>query len=370
MKKVLFIIHNSLNKGGIQNVIMNIVRSLGNEYCFDGLVFSEEKGYYDDEFISFGGKLIKKQFNFKLFDLRKINFYIRGYFIYKIIKKTILLHGPYTVIHCHIADESGIALWVAYRNGIPIRIVHSHIAFERKYNLIAKIYTYLLQKMVFKYATNMVGCSKIACENLFKNHRYEVIYNTIDKKFFYSIVNHNIRTQPYLLQVGTFSKNKNQLFSIEVLKYLKEYYPGSHLIFIGSYKNQEMELYFKELQRIVMINNLNDSVKFLPSDIDVVNEMNEADYLLFPSQYEGLGIVPIEAQSMGMKCFVSDSVPHDINCGGCIFLSLSKGAKEWANYIYKQFTYDNGKREKYDMTKFSNDIIMSQYRKLYNGEMI
>lgn len=58
-KKILFVNSQCLQRGGIQSVVMSIVRGLSKEFTFDILVFSDEKGWYDEEFLSYGGKIIR-----------------------------------------------------------------------------------------------------------------------------------------------------------------------------------------------------------------------------------------------------------------------------------------------------------------------
>ena len=57
--RVLFVVSNNLDPGGIQNVIMNIVRNLSTELIFDVVCFKDQVGYFDDEFTSYGGKIFR-----------------------------------------------------------------------------------------------------------------------------------------------------------------------------------------------------------------------------------------------------------------------------------------------------------------------
>lgn len=59
MKKVLIVMYNTFNAGGIQKVVMNIVESLSSDYTFDILCFQKEQGSLEEEFLAHGGKIIK-----------------------------------------------------------------------------------------------------------------------------------------------------------------------------------------------------------------------------------------------------------------------------------------------------------------------
>ena len=58
MKKVLIVSPTILNKSGVPSVIMSIVRLLHKAYVFDIVVSRDDSGYYDEEFCSYGGKII------------------------------------------------------------------------------------------------------------------------------------------------------------------------------------------------------------------------------------------------------------------------------------------------------------------------
>ena len=43
--------------------------------------------------------------------------------------------------------------------------------------------------------------------------------------------------------------------------------------------------------------------------------MASLDVFIFPSKYEGLGIVLIEAQAAGIPCVVSNKIPNEADLG-------------------------------------------------------
>ena len=368
--KILLIALNDLGLGGIQNVIMNIVRNLSDEFLFDIVCFDSERTYFDDEFKSFGGKIFRVEKKRLNSFTRRMDFYTRGIRLQSVVKKIIRCNGPYIAVHSHKETENGLVLKAAKRCGVPKRIAHAHTAFDSKYNPIAKIYISFLRKLIYKNATDLVACSEKAGVKLFGDHRYHIVYNTIDRRFFEKGERLYIsNTAPVLLQIGMICHNKNQLFSVKILAELKKKYQNARLTFIGAPKDAEMQKYFDKVKEECKQLGIVDAVSFLPADSDVFEELNRSTYLLFPSWFEGLGIVPIEAQSQGVKCFVSKNVSNEVDCGGCVFLDLADGAEAWAERIAEQFETDFGAREQYDMTRFFPNVIMEQYRKLYRGEL-
>lgn len=59
------------------------------------------------------------------------------------------------------------------------------------------------------------------------------------------------------------------------------------------------------------------------------------DCFVFPSLYEGLGIVLIEAQANGLTCYTSKGrVPIDANLTGNVqYISLNQSPVAWADLI-------------------------------------
>lgn len=369
MKKVLLVANNDLSRGGIQNVIMAIACNLHTEYQFDVVCFSGKNAYYDEAFLKTGGQIYRiPHYEGKNRFRRRLDFYIRGLRILRGMKK-ILKQKQYDVIHCHNGEESGICLAAASAAGVPVRITHAHTSFDNyhAYNFVRKRYTDFLYGLIRKHATARVGCSQLACQTQFKGLSSAVIYNTIDFRAFAKNQDPERHDAPVLVQVAGFCENKNQLFSVEVFRALKGDYPNSKLILVGGDSLDYMKEYKRRVEEKVTEYSLKEAVTFLPQDANIPQAMEQADFLLLPSQREGLPLVAIEAQTLGLSCFVSDSVSSEVDCGGCTFLPLSQGAERWAEAIEKQFARTGGARGHWDMGKFHPDKIMNQIRNLYDG---
>ena len=77
---------------------------------------------------------------------------------------------------------------------------------------------------------------------------------------------------------------------------------------------------------------------------------------LFPSLYEGLGMVLIEAQSSGLYCITSDEVPIVANVtGNVIFVNLLVYAYDW-NCIVNSYLLKKRKVETYKLLNQGYDI--------------
>ena len=104
--------------------------------------------------------------------------------------------------------------------------------------------------------------------------------------------------------VGRMDKGKNQLFLLDVFaKYIKNNL-DARLVMVG-----DGEDYLKITNKIKELR-LEDYVLLLGVRQDINQLYSMFDVFVFPSLYEGLGIVLIEAQVNGLTCLTSDTVPR------------------------------------------------------------
>lgn len=366
MKKILMVSCEGLARGGIQAVMMGIVRHFKSEYQFDMLLFTEEERYYDKEFLSYGGTIIRVPFYEGNNPLRrKLDFYTRKNRLYRSIAAALRKNGPYEVIHCNNSFESGLCLKAAAKAGIPIRIVQSHVC-EPQYNKVRTWINRSYLRLIETYATDKIACTPEAGKSLFgKDSSFSVVHNFYDQNRFdpdrYTKANQRALV---LTQIGSYSPNKNQLFSLQILKELLTIGTDVHLHFVGFGEYQSTIQ--AEIQKL----GLQNRITFHPADADTPALLNQSAAFLFPSFSEGFGIVLIEAQAMGVRCYVSDTVPQGANVGGCTYLPLSAGAKAWAEKIHADYCANGGAPAPFDCTAFSEHTIMDTFKRLYEGEHI
>ena len=369
MKKILLVAQNGLNKGGIQTVIMTIVRNLNSLYTFDIIVFTPEKRFYEDEFMRYGGKIFRINHNTSNNKFsKKIDFYIRQLRDRNAIKKIIENNGTYCAIHCNNYLESAIALHVAKEKGIPIRITQAHVICQSSKKWIRRLFDNHYKKRMKQNCTHMIGCSEAACQSMFgASTPYKVISNPYDEvKFDFFRYEELVFKAPVLIQVGNFSELKNQFFSLAVFNEVVKEYPDAHFNYIGF----DVDEYKRKLEKAIHECNLNNNVTIYPSDADTPKLLSESCYLMLPSKTEAFGIVLIEAQAMGLTCFASDVVPRLSNAGGCRYLSIKDSPCVWAQAIIDDFKITKGKHTKYDCSRYVSSHIAEQYRKIYNERII
>jgi glycosyltransferase involved in cell wall biosynthesis len=361
--KILIIAYNDLKRAGVQSVIMEIVRNIGGSCKFDIVLFSSKKSYYDEEFLSYGGKIFRLPHYEGNNTLRKrLDIYLRGRRLYSEIHGIIEKNGPYDAIHCHNEFESGLCLKAAKFFGIPLRISHTHVIHDGA-RLLRRIYNNYRRYQILKYSTDKIGCSMEACKSLYgEKENYIVINNPYDeKRFSVARFEHNVIHRLTLLQIGSYSYNKNQLFSLNVMKFVLRKEKDAILHFIGFDSDISQQLLEDEIKD----NNLLGKIFFHKCDADAPLLLSQSTGFLFPSVSEGFGLVLVEAQAMGVKCFASDTVPRTTNLGGVQYIPLYWGAKKWADIIVKEYEKNQGRHENYNCSAFATGTVMRQYKNLY-----
>ena len=101
--------------------------------------------------------------------------------------------------------------------------------------------------------------------------------------------------------------------------------------------------------------------------VDIPDIMRQSDVFVFPSRFEGLGIVLIEAQAMNLLCVSSDVVPRETDLGLCEYLSLNQNAEQWAAKIIEMVNNKNSYiLDSEKLNCFSEENVQTVYRELYN----
>ena len=128
--------------------------------------------------------------------------------------------------------------------------------------------------------------------------------------------------------VGRFHKVKNHEKIIDVFNEVLKLEPNAELALVG--EGNTRESIENKCKKLGIINH----VKFLGTRSDINRVMQGFDAFIFPSYYEGLGIVMIEAQAAGLHCVMSDKVPQEVIVTSKVkTMSLEDPDAEWAKAI-------------------------------------
>lgn len=353
--RILHVVPN-MQAGGLESFVMSIYRNIDrNKVQFDFLYHYEGEYFFDDEIRQMGGQIYNltvRQDN----DLRK---YIRD------LNSFFRKHKEYKVIHSHMPSLGFIHLNVAKKQGVSVRIIHSHnSSFEKTFKGFIKS---ILGQFSVKYANYRFACSIDAGKYLYHNKEFTVINNAIDVSKF--LFDSNIRNQMrdkmnlndkfVIGHVGRFVLQKNHSFLLDVFVKILEKKPNSVLLLVGDGDiKSKIENKVNEL-------GIEKNVIFYGTSNEVQKLFQVMDVFILPSLFEGLGIVLIEAQAAGLKCFTSaDVVPEEAHVSKNLeYIPLDESEIYWANKILKYDNYYERKdmykdicEHKYDIESVSNKL--------------
>ncbi|MGZ0017165.1 glycosyltransferase family 1 protein [Yeosuana sp. AK3] len=337
-----------MNRGGAETMIMNYYRAMDKtKIQFDFLLHRTAEGAFDKEIVSLGGKI---------YYMPAIN--PKNYFQYKKrLEYFFKQHKEYQIVHSHLNALSTIILGVAKKNGVRVRIAHSHLAvepyvianiFRKNTDVMATIKDAIQSLIKFKVAdnaTHFFACSLKAGEWLFgkkQSENIKVINNAINtSNFTYDSQlavkakkNLHLLDKKIIGHVGRFNEQKNHFFLIKIVKELIELDKDFNLVLIGD-GNLKPSIE-NEVQKL----NIKDHVHFLGLQDNIPFYLQAFDIFLFPSLYEGLPVTLIEAQAAGLKIITSSTVTKEVNITDLVtFYDLDKSEKEWAKLVLNTIDY-------------------------------
>ena len=358
-------------KGGIQAEVMYPARLLAREdVVFDVMLMSDTIGFYEAEFSRYGNIFRIPLHRKKTKVGRLLSIFTNYFYVQKAMEKFFHEHEPYDAIHARHLILNAPCIAAAKKAGIPVRIAHCAVDRPKgpfRDRTYVTWYLAYCAGVLRKRATHCFGVTKSAVEYLCGADHGIVMKNPtialdrFDPKRYEHVAPDG---KIHLLMVGSYGQRKNQKFAVDILKYLPS---DATATFIG-YPRTPTDPYLPDLQRYVREQGLEERVCFLPQDANIPEEMARATLLLIPSLQEGLPNVALEAQAMGLPCFVSDAVSDECNCGICSFYPLEIGPKGWAKKI-QQFVAEYGYGKHYvDMSQWDNKKICLDYLEYWRGK--
>ena len=351
-KRILHIVPN-MQAGGLESFIMNMMRNIDKEkISFDFLVHYEKECFYDKEIKKLGGKI----YRFSLREDGKIIKYIRE------LNRFFKEHQEYKIIHCHMESIAFIIFLVARHNGVKVRVMHSH-NISTEPTLKGRI-KFILSRFARLLSTDNFACSNEAGKFLFGKKQYKVIANAIDlDKFKYSKskrdkIRKELKVNDDIIlmgHIGRFCAQKNHTKLIDIFTKYHDNNKNAKLVLVGNGEEKEN-----------IINKCKDNG--IINDVIILSNRSDTDALycgfdmfVFPSLFEGLGIVLIEAQMSGLKCYTTkNTVPME----ACIsdnlkYIDLND---DWGKFLIKDNKYDrrnivfNDNKNNYDIKKLVNTM--------------
>lgn len=353
MVKILLVEGKNMEAGGVETYLLNVLSQIRrNNLVIDVLV---------------PGKIVSETIadRFRSFECRILELHMKQQgslketmiFINKL--KRYLSKNKYDVIHVNTGNlrVEAVCLALAKQEGVATRIAHSHnvtLPGSTAKEIVRKAF----RAVILQCATDFLACSPEAADTLVgEKHcgKVQIAKNGInaDDYRFDPCVREKIRKEngwDGRFVVGCIARialQKNQLFMLQVVKKMALENAKVLLAMVGKGDDEYEQQVKEEVKEL----DLDGNVQFLGERNDINELVQGMDLHVLPSNWEGLGIVNIEAQASGLRCVCSDRVSREADVTGLVeFIPLEKGPDFWADRLAR---YNNGyeRKDTADMIK-------------------
>ena len=328
-----------MNRGGAETMVMNYYRHIDrSKVQFDFLLHRQERGAYDDEIESMGGRIYRIPPIFNFFAHQKA------------VRQFFNEHPEYHIIHGHVGELGYCIYKEASSKDIPVIVAHAHNA-ACDHNWKWPIRT-VLKHLIRPHINTPMTCGRDAAAWLFGKKLAEktiMLNNSIDARQY--TFNEAIRQQVrdgmgwnnhfIIGDVARFSPPKNHHGLLFIFKEVLKQKPSALLVLVGD----KVGLY-QEVQNKAKEMGISHAVQFLGTRTDIPRLLQGMDVYCSPSLYEGLSVSMVEAQAAGLRVVTSDKVPQQVAIIPELlsFVPLSANTEEWKDALLlphkRMNTYD------------------------------
>ena len=216
------------------------------------------------------------------------------------------------VIHTHLFEAEIVSRSCYYPKAKWFSHCHDNMRQFRNFNiktlfnkeLLTNFYEkrYLMSRYKENGGTTFVAISH-ATESYFSQtqpYRVALLPNAIDYEKFYTAEPRDGHTKLKLINVGSFNKNKNQIFLVEVADILKNKNTDFELSFLGGGADLDF------VKKSVSAKGLQSNVHFYGNVNNVEEYLWKSDIYAHSSFSEALGLTIIEAMAAGLPVVILD----------------------------------------------------------------
>jgi hypothetical protein len=350
--KILNVI-NSFEFGGAENLLYNSIPFYKNHNIqVDFLSLTNKLDLLD-------GKEIKEIYYLNSTNSKNLK---SLFLLLKFISKK-----KYDIIHCHLFPSIYFISLAKKINLIEVPIIMTeHNTKNRRRNL---NFMKPIEKFIYKEFDKIICISKGTSDKLVEwipelENKINIVNNGIDLKKFKHKKHCNINSKDEIkiIMVASFSSQKDQTTLIKAMTEVSAKYK---LYFAGDGKQ------INKSKSLVRKLNLEDRINFLGNQSNIPELLSQMDLFVLSSNWEGFGLVVIEAMASGLPVIATD-VPGVSNivsgygelfeCGD--YLSLAKKIKKMTSNtkIYNNFCRKSIKRAE----DFSIENMLEEYIAIYS----
>jgi len=321
-----------MGRGGIETWLMNVMRCIDRDHFrFDFLVSTDRPQDHDEEIRRLGGRIFGGPSPAQPLAYRRR------------LLRVLRDEGPYDVVHAHGENFMGFVLHHARRAGVPVRIAHSHNLYVKHgKRLRSHLFDLINRRRMFRSLTVGLGCSQLALTSLFGRSAqndphfgvllygmdFEPLRPRSDRRDV--MAEFGIPDDAAVVgTVGRLTEQKNYRLFLDIAAAVAEKRPDVRFLAVGGGPQEQ------EIRRWIAEGGLQDRVVLAGSRSDVPRLLAAMDVFLFPTAWEGLGLVVVEAQAAGLRCLISDRVPREaVVLGDHVqVLPLEAGPQGWGRAL-------------------------------------
>jgi glycosyltransferase involved in cell wall biosynthesis len=368
-RKILHVV-GAMNRGGVECWLMNLLRNLDrSEFETHFLVHTKSMSAFDREIITLGGQI-------------HYGANPRNPFGYaKHFRQLVRRMGGFDVVHSHVYLFSGLVMRLARQFGVSIRVAHSHTSRNATvgWNLPRKHYEKLMRQWILRYSTHRIGISEEAGKALFGDgspDAFRVMHYGLDFAPFYEPLHSADAKQrlgialdrKVIGHVGRFAPVKNHAFTIEIFERMLADGVNAHLLLVGDGP------LFPPIRAQIASRGLSDRCTLAGSQSNVVPYISAMDVFVLPSYWEGLGIVALESQAVGVPVVASTGVPSDVDVIPELVehVPLSAGVEGWTSSLERRLNQPINRRGDEAVvlgrSKFGLKLCLEAVRGIYIGD--
>ena len=294
IKKHLIFFHPYSNIGGADNSLARLISSLDyKKYKFTFISLNK----------SILPKIIEKKVKIKFIKLNSTRTLFSIFKLRNIINN--ILKKNYNTKNIIISNQNfaNIIIYFALYKIKKIKIIfieRNHLDELKFFNnfkdFIKKKIIYYLIKFIYKKVDLVIGISKKLCFDLklYTNAKIRLIYNpafdkNIIKKsncFYPSFFNKNNK---FIINVGRFTKRKNQLFLIRAFEQVIKKFDNIKLILIG-YGDE-----LTKIKKYIALKQLENDIIIISKCLNPYPYIKNSDLFVLTSKYEGFANVIVES---------------------------------------------------------------------------
>ena len=343
LKKVLVLFPSLDEWNGQTKVLFEYYRNLKDKFDFDFAIHKDYVSNLEKEAISNGSKV------FHLPSLK-----IKNFFKLKREIRKIFRDNHYDVVHSNSLNTAFMFFSFSKEFGFKC-VLHNHTTTSSD-SFIKRIINKFLYRKSIRMADKFLACSEFAGKYAFKNRDFVVIHNAIDlQRYQYNplfkeqmLSRFSIDSTKYnkiIGHIGRFCGQKNQLFLLDIIEECSKKHNDYLFIFVG-----KQNKYRKKFEKLAKERGLEKNILVLDPFDEAFKMYSLFDLFVFPSTYEGLGNVVIEAQATCCPVICSNNVPTETNVSGDVaYLPLNQ--TKWIDSITNFVFSDRG---------FNQDFILEK----------